>query len=37
MKTKLITAALAGALALTSVHAAEKMPGFNQKIPEKIM
>ena len=32
-----LTAALAGALAITSMHAAEKTPGFNQKIPEKIM
>jgi hypothetical protein len=37
MKPQLITAALVGTLAITSVHAAEKTPGYNNKIPEKIM
>jgi hypothetical protein len=37
MNTKLITATLAGALAITTAQAAEKTAGFNQKIPEKIM
>ena len=32
-----VTAALARALTITSAHAEEKTPGFNQKIPEKIM
>jgi len=33
----LVTAGLAGALTITSAHTEEKTPGFNQKIPEKIM
>jgi hypothetical protein len=33
----IITAALAAALTITSVYAEEKTPGFNHKIPEKIM
>jgi hypothetical protein len=38
MKTKhLLTIALTTALTITSANAQEKTPGFNQKIPEKIM
>jgi hypothetical protein len=38
MKTKaIIIAALTAALTITGVYAEEKTPGFNQKIPEKIM
>jgi hypothetical protein len=37
MKGRLISAMLVGALAITSVQAQEKTPGFNQKIPEQIM
>lgn len=37
MKTKLITAALAGALTIASASAEEKTPGYNNKIPDKIM
>ena len=37
MKTKLITAALVATLTITTTHAEDKTPGFNQKIPEKIM
>jgi hypothetical protein len=37
MKTKIIAVALAGALTITIASAEEKTPGFNQKIPEKIM
>ena len=37
MKTDLIAAALAGLFATISAHAQEKTPGYNQKIPEKIM
>lgn len=33
----LLAAALAGALTISSTYAEEKTPGFNQKIPEKIM
>jgi hypothetical protein len=38
MKTlSVITAAIACALAITNAYAQDKTPGFNQKIPEKIM
>ncbi len=38
MKTiSIITAAIACVLSLTSAYAEDKTPGFNQKIPEKIM
>jgi hypothetical protein len=38
MKAKtILAAALAAALPITSANAQEKTPGFNQKIPEKIM
>jgi hypothetical protein len=37
MKTKIIAVALAGALTITIASAEEKTPGFNQRIPEKIM
>src|SRR5688572_20616209 len=35
--SQLITAAIVGALTFTGSQAQEKTPGFNQKIPEKIM
>ncbi|HMG05618.1 MAG TPA: DUF1254 domain-containing protein [Chthoniobacterales bacterium] len=37
MKTQIITAAITCALSLTSAYAEEKTPGFNTRIPEKIM
>jgi hypothetical protein len=37
MKIKIITAAITCALSLTSAYAADKTPGFNNKIPEQIM
>lgn len=37
MKTTRRQKIIAAALAITSAHAQEKTPGFNQKIPEKIM
>ncbi|MES2438076.1 MAG: DUF1254 domain-containing protein [Verrucomicrobiota bacterium] len=37
MKAKHIIATLSGVLVITSAHAQEKTPGFNQKIPEQIM
>lgn len=37
MKTKLITAALTATLTITWAQAQEKTPGYNNKIPEKIM
>jgi hypothetical protein len=36
-RLNLITATLASVLTITGARAEEKTPGFNQKIPEKIM